>query len=165
MTAPLVPERSAGCPPLPVNLKMTLVEPLITSLSVIGWMAARPYCRTSAPSRLAGQNVLVNVDGSYWSDVERWICSKLQFWSHPSRFSVLPSSHCSLPLTLPSPHTMSWQFESHVPAWGGSQVSGATTHPSPQVLGLQTWFSHTPPLVPAVVHGLHDERTVPAAHF
>src|SRR4051812_28443621 len=34
-----------------------------------------------------------------------WTSSKLQLPSHASRFVVFPSSHCSDPVRIPSPHT------------------------------------------------------------
>src|SRR5579872_5929675 len=84
----------------------------------------------------------------------------MQFESQPSRFAVLPSSHCSESLRTPSPHTTFWHFASH-PGPGGSQVSGATTHPSPHVLPLHTF----PTQMSLPPHEAHCASTGPAAHF
>ncbi len=93
--------------------------------------------------------------------VARCSCSKLQLESQPSRFVVLPSSHCSEPSTVPLPQTIFWQVGPQVVPLGGSHVSGATTQPSPHVLALQTLLTQmfAPP------HDAHAASTVPVSHF
>src|SRR6478735_3214024 len=97
------------------------------------------------------------------SQFTRWLCSSLQLASHPSRLVVLPSSHCSVPPRLPSPHTTLWQAASQVPLFGGSQVSPAevSMKPSPQVEALHCEPRQMlPPLQP-----VPSASGVPALHF
>src|SRR3954467_10928519 len=95
-------------------------------------------------------------------------CSNLQPESQPSRFVVLPSSHCSLPARTESPQTTTtvWHEASHVAVFGGSQVSFfiGSIQPSPHTefthtLERQIWFvPHVEPCGSAAV----DEHFLPA---
>src|ERR1700722_18429279 len=143
-----------------MNLNITVIAPVPTSVVIDVWISLRPVdVRACAPSALWVQ--YASVAPLMVSEVARCSSSKLQFESQPSRFVVLPSSHCSLPCRMPLPQAMVLQFGSQVVPFGGSHCSGATTQPSPQMLALQTLATQMSP----PPHIAHCASTVPVSHF
>ena len=94
------------------------------------------------PSAFFGQNALVALFGGSPIDsvLTRWHCSNLHALSQPSRFAMLPSSHCSRPARTASPHTMFLQLAEQVAVFGGSHCSppGVSMKPSPHVEPTQS---------------------------
>src|SRR5262245_35083219 len=78
--------------------------PLLTSVCIVGltWPRAAAV-NADAPRAFLGHVALVVEDSA--SDVMRWFCSNRHILSQPSRFVVLPSSHCSPGSRTPFPHT------------------------------------------------------------
>src|SRR5262249_2334158 len=111
-----------------------VIEPSLTPFvsAVLIWSCA-VLPTIAPPSAFFVQ--YVSVPNGSVSAFTRWHCSNLHELSQPSRFVVLPSSHCSVPARTPSPHVMLLHVAEHVAVFGGSHCSppAVSMKPSPHV--------------------------------
>src|SRR5688572_28911464 len=131
---------------MPIDIAASFVPPRSSRLSASSSIVIEPSLTPSVselpivpcarllmaePSWFAVQ--YVSVLNAIASVLTRWHCSNLQLPSQPSRFVVLPSSHCSVPSRTALPHTMFWHVAEHVAVFGGSHCSPfvVLTKPSP----------------------------------